>query len=135
MSEKRVTVWVQRFNDRKHLVLQWLDPVTGKRRSRSAGTADERKADQARADKEYELNNGLHAEPSKLTWEVFRELFEDEFLPSRRPGTQKLYRETLDAFEAVCKPKRLGQVNERMASAFAAGLLKGKAEGGKAMQV
>jgi hypothetical protein len=44
MPEKRVSVWVQRFNDRPHLVLQWLDPDTGKRKSQSAGTADEKEA-------------------------------------------------------------------------------------------
>ena len=42
MAEKRVTVWVQRFKDREALVLQWLDPDTGKRKSKSAGTADEK---------------------------------------------------------------------------------------------
>jgi hypothetical protein len=31
MPERRVMVWVQRFKDRKHLMLQWLDPDTGKR--------------------------------------------------------------------------------------------------------
>ena len=47
--EKRITVWVQRFKDRPHLVLQWLNPDTGKRKSRSAGTADEKEAEDARA--------------------------------------------------------------------------------------
>ena len=40
MSEvhgKRVTVWVQFFGDRPYLMLQWHDPVTGKRKSKSAG--------------------------------------------------------------------------------------------------
>ena len=40
MPEKRVTVWVQRFPDRSYLMLQWLDPDTGRRKSKSAGTAD-----------------------------------------------------------------------------------------------
>ena len=38
MPDERVTVWVQRFKDRQHLMLQWIDPDTGKRKSRSAGT-------------------------------------------------------------------------------------------------
>ena len=50
MSEKRVTVWVQRFKDRASLMLQWIEPDTGKRRSRSAGTDDDKEAEQARAD-------------------------------------------------------------------------------------
>jgi hypothetical protein len=50
MAEKRITVWVQAFKDRTTLVLQWLDPLTGKRRSQSAGTADAGIAENARVD-------------------------------------------------------------------------------------
>jgi hypothetical protein len=28
MSEKRATVWVQKFKDRPNLMLQWNDPFT-----------------------------------------------------------------------------------------------------------
>jgi hypothetical protein len=41
-EERRIRVWIQRFTDRPHLVLQWHDPETGKRRSQSAETADEK---------------------------------------------------------------------------------------------
>src|SRR5262245_52011516 len=69
MPEKRVTVWVQRFNDRAHLVLQWTDPDTGRRKSKSAGTADEGEAERKRADLEYELNHGRYVEASRMNWE------------------------------------------------------------------
>ena len=36
-SGKRVVVWVQNFPDRPHLMLQWHDPETGKRKSKTAG--------------------------------------------------------------------------------------------------
>ena len=71
----RITVWVQQFNDRKNLMLQWTDPETGKRTTRSARTADPKLAEKARADLEYELNNGMYGEPSKLSWQQFREMF------------------------------------------------------------
>jgi integrase len=58
MSEQRVTVWVQRFKDRAHLMLQWIDPDTGRRKSRSAQTA--------RADLEYELSHGTYQEALDL---------------------------------------------------------------------
>jgi len=32
VAEKRIKVWVQKFPDRKNLVLQWHDPDTGKRK-------------------------------------------------------------------------------------------------------
>ena len=81
MSEKRINVWVQRFPDRRNLVLQWIDPDTGRRRSRSARTSKAEGAEKARADLEYELNHGQYQEPSKLDWDRFRELFEAEYLP------------------------------------------------------
>src|SRR5438876_8739035 len=120
MTDKRITVWVQRFADRKHLMLQWLDPDTGKRKSRSAGTADDGEAEKARADLEYELNHGLHQEVSRMSWERFRELFEDEYLSGVREGTRRNHRATLDAFEKHCSPKSVRTVNERTVSAFVA---------------
>jgi integrase len=124
MPEKRVTVWVQRFRDRAHLVLQWIDPDTGKRKSKSAETADPGEAERKRADHEYELNHGRYQEASRMSWERFRELFEAEYLPGVREGTRKVYRNVFRLFEEVCNPKALRSVNERTVSAFASGLRK-----------
>jgi integrase len=120
MLERRVTVWVQRFKDRPHLMLQWSDPETGRRKSKSAGTADEGEAE--RADLEYELNHGLHKQTAQMSWERFRELFEQEFVAQRRANTRRNYRVTLDLFEQVCRPSSLRSVSGRTVSAFAAGL-------------
>jgi integrase len=124
MSEKRVTVWVQRFKDRSTLVLQWIDPETGQRKSKSAGTADPDQADKARADLEYELTHGKYLEASRMTWERFREVFESEYLTGCRPGTRKCYGNTLDWFEELCKPGALRSVNERTISRFVGELRK-----------
>jgi hypothetical protein len=63
MSEnhsKRVVVWVQALPDRCNLTLQWHDPLTGRRRCKTAGTADRGEAEARRADLEYELNHGQY---------------------------------------------------------------------------
>src|SRR5262249_28930084 len=133
MSDKRITVWVQRFPDRANLMLQWHDPETGRRKSKSAETADEGQAEKARADLEYELNNGLHKEASRLSWEKFRELFEAEFLPSRRERTREGYRNVFGLFERICNPRSLRAINERTVSAFAAGLWKEPGKTGNGM--
>src|SRR5262245_43587325 len=122
MADKRITVWVQRFADRASLMLQWTDPDTGKRKSKSAGTADPEVAETARADLEYELNNGLHKETARMSWEKFRELFEAEYLPGAKPGTRACYKALFDHFEALCRPSRLSGITERTLSAFLAGL-------------
>jgi integrase len=122
MTEKRVTVWVQRFKDRASLMLQWTDPDTGRRKSRSAGTDDEQEAEQARADLEYELNHGKYQEASRMSWERFRELFEAEYLSNLRQGTRERYDDVLDLFESLCHPARLRSINERIVSQFAAAM-------------
>ena len=104
MAAKRVTVWVQRFKDRPHLMLQWTDPDTGKRKSKSAETADEKEAEQARADLEYELNHGKYQEASRMFWERFRELFEDERVAGKRPYTRGNFTAAFDLFERLCHP-------------------------------
>jgi integrase len=103
-------------------MLQWLDPETGRRKSKSAETADPEKAEKARADLEYELNHGKYQEASRMTWERFRELFEAEYVATLRPHTQENYRITLDLFEELCHPAKLRAINERTISTFAAAM-------------
>ena len=132
MPEERVTVWVQRVKDRSSLMLQWIYPDTGKRKSKSAGTADEKDAEQARADLEYELNHGKYQEASRMSWERFRELFEDEYVAAKRQNTRENYTATFDLFERLCNPGALKSVSERTVSAFAAAMRKEPGRGGNA---
>jgi hypothetical protein len=107
MSEKRVTVWVQKFKERSNLMLQWSDPFTGQRKSKSAETNIRAVAEMKRTELEYELNHGLHKEASRMSWERFRELFEAECVSGRRQNTRDNYAESLDAFERLCNPSSL----------------------------
>jgi integrase len=122
MAEKRVTVWVQRFKDRSTLQLQWNDPETGRRKTRSAGSSDLAEAEDARADLEYELNHGKYRESSRMAWDRFRELFEVEYVAPLRDNTRLNYDYALDHFEAICNPRRLDGITARTLSAFVAGL-------------
>jgi integrase len=132
MSE-RVRVWVQRFADREALQLQWICPASGRRRTRSAKTADPDRAERARSDLEYELNHGLHRETAHVSWERFRECFEAEYYPGIRADTRRVYRVTLNHFERICTPSGLAGITARTVSAFVAGLRKlpGRGPGGK----
>jgi integrase len=122
MPDKRVTCWVCRFADRKALMLQWVDPDTDRTKSRSARTDNAKEAEKARADLEYELNHGQYQESSRMAWSRFREIFEADYVATRRPNTRRSYECTLDAFEEICQPARLRSVEERMLSQFATGL-------------
>lgn len=131
MATRRTRVWIQQFRDRPSLVLQWIDPETLKRKSKSAGTADPKEAEVKRADLEYELNNGRHVEASKMAWSVFREAFEREYVGGLRPATRQYYARTLNAFERICQPARLDKIDVRMVSRFAAGLREQPIRGGR----
>lgn len=127
-ANRRVTVWVQHFKDREHLVLQWIDPDTGKRKSKSAETSYRPMAEAKARELEYELNHGLYQEASNMPWEKFRGLFEAEFVSGRRPGTQENYRDTFSVFERLCNVTSLRNVTARTISAFVGALRK---EGGR----
>jgi integrase len=131
MPEKRVVVWVQRFKDRTHLMLQWIDPDTGKRKSKSAVTADEKEAEQARADLEADLNHGRYQEASRMSWEAFRDLFEEEYAAGKRPNTRRNYADTFNLFERLCNPGRLRAITERTVSTFAAAMRRLELPSGK----
>ena len=128
---KRVRVWVQVFRDRSTLQLQWTDPDSGKRRTQSAETADAAEAEQARSDLEYEINNGLHHDTSRMSWETFRESFEHEYLSGCRENTRSGYKVTFDTFERLCHPQSLRAITARTLSAFVGSLRKlpGRSEG------
>jgi integrase len=123
MSEKRITVWVQKFPDRRNLVLRWTDPINNRRiKSKSTGTADPKEAEAARIDLEADLNNGRYQDAARISWERFRELFEEEYLPNCRPTTRRQFQNTFRLLEEVCNPRTLRSINERVLSAFVAGL-------------
>ena len=124
MPEHRVIVWVQNRGDRPYLSLEWHDPTTGRRRSKSAETCNPIDAEKARADLEYELNHGLHADASGMSWEKFRELFEEEHLQTRRLNTRENYDAAFDWLEKTVRPRGLRFVNERLVSAFASAMHK-----------
>jgi integrase len=127
----RIVVWVQKFRDRDTLMLQWHDPITGKRKSQSTGTSHRGLAEMKKTELEYELNHNLHHEASRMRWERFRELFEEEHIAARRENTRENYKAMFDLFERLCRPSSLRSISERTISQFAAALRRepGRARG------
>jgi integrase len=103
-------------------MLQWIEPETGRRKSKSAETADQKKAEAARGDLEADLNNGRYAEASRMTWERFRELFEEEYVAGCRANTRLIYGNSFDLFEELCQPGKLRSITSRTVSKFAAAM-------------
>jgi integrase len=134
MSEKRVSVWIHHYADRAHLILMWVDPDTGRRKSKSAETADPKVAEDKRVDLESDLNNGRHQEASRMAWERFRELITEQYVSQLRPATRHVYANVFNLFERICNPRRLRSITEQTISTFATGLRKTAGNGGGTMQ-
>lgn len=117
-------VWVQRFRDRPALMLQWIDPETGKRKSKSTGTNDPVEAERQRILLADELEKGRHVGASKMTWARFRELYETEKLSGDGEKNRQKALIAFDRFEKECSPKSLAKINERTLSAFSNALRK-----------
>lgn len=108
MEEIRVTV--VKFGDRKHLQMQYRDPITGKKKTRSTRTTSHRDAERAAAKWEAELREGRYKPPSKVTWEEFRRRYEDEVLPSHAENTDGKVASVFNAVEKFLNPDRLCQI-------------------------
>lgn len=118
MARKQVVVWVQSIPGRPFLYLQWHDPTTGKRRSRSTGTANPDEAERLRADLEYEFRHRLYVEPSRTPWPEFVRRYLAEVMASRRPNTQRAAKRVLEQFGKLANIKTMEDVNERAVSQF-----------------
>jgi len=119
-------VHVTRYRDRTNLVLYYVDPITEKRITRSAGTANEREAERAAAEWESDLRSDRQSD-ERITWEAFRDRVEDEKLPAVAPGTRKTYAAVMNSVELHLAPARLAAVGTPAAIAqYVASLRKGK---------
>jgi hypothetical protein len=77
MSDE-IKVTVCKYPDRENLVLRYIDPVSGKQKTKSAGTPDESEAIGKAAVWQDELTSGRYQAPSRLTWAEFRKRYERE---------------------------------------------------------
>jgi integrase len=119
MSDGEIKVTVIKYPDRGNLVLCYVDPVSGKRKTRSAKTANEKAAWKAAAAWEDELRAGPLCPPSKVTWQQFRERYETEHLANLKPKTRESACNALDAIERHLSPDLLRKVNAGALSTFA----------------
>lgn len=120
---KAVTVWVSDRPNR-FLALEWHDPITGARRTRSAKTNDRDEAARLAAELQANLNAGIERSGDSVSWERFREAFLAEYAAGLRPRSVEKYRTVFDRFEAICGPTRLDRIDERTLTAFVVGMRK-----------
>ena len=125
---EEIRVRVVEFGDRQHYQMQWRDPITGRKKTKTTkiertGRAKEQKeAEKAAAQLEADLQADRHHEPSKLTWTEFRERYENEVLASLAPGTDTKVFYLFNRLERILSPQRLRDVTAERLSFFQAEL-------------
>ena len=120
--QNEIKVIVVKYPDRTNLVMRFVDPVSGKQVSRSAGTRNKRQAERNAAKWEAELREGRFKPDSKTSWADFRERFEDEVLPGLAVNTGNLFGTTFNAIERIIGPKHLRDLSSDQISRFQADL-------------
>jgi len=89
----------------------WIDPETGQRREKSTKTKSGRDAERFAARLEKELRDGTYADPSRVTWEVFRDRYECEVLAGLADTTADKASTVFNAVEDIIGPRLLRQVD------------------------
>lgn len=122
MWNERITVRVFKYPDRAQLVLRYEDPVTGKQKTKSAGTTNPKDAARAAALWEAELRTGRNRQSAKITWDEFRERYEQEKLASLSEHTVASTATVFNHVERLIDPKNLLVLDEETLSHFQAQL-------------
>ncbi|MBP60391.1 MAG: hypothetical protein CMJ62_02590 [Planctomycetaceae bacterium] len=108
-----IKVKVVEFRDRKNYMMQFADPVTGRKRTRSTKVErtgrkrDRNEAERVAAKWEADLREGRYKEPSKVTWAEFRDRYEDEVLASLADRTEQKVCGIFNMLEDLLSPSRL----------------------------
>jgi integrase len=107
---------------KKHLMLRYIDPMTGKQKHRSAGTALRKDAIKAAGKWEAELREGRYAAPINMAWSAFRERYEDEVLSALAIKTDAKVSTVFNSIEKIVSPKKLADLTPARLSHYQAKL-------------
>jgi integrase len=108
-----IKVNVVEFGDRRHYQMQYVDPLTGRKKTRSTGISktglkrDRTEAERVAAKWEAELREGRYCDPCKTSWDQFRNRYESEVLPSLAEGTDKKVFTVFNSVAKLLSPSKL----------------------------
>ena len=115
-----IRVRVNSYGPGRPLSLVFFDPISGRKKAKSAGTTDWREAERLAGELEKELRSGRYAPPSKLTWADFRKRFESEKGPTLSRKTRECFKSAANHMERLLNPDRLAKLTAATISRFAA---------------
>lgn len=110
-------------------MLRYIDPMSGKQKSKSAGTADRSDAEKAAGKWEDQLREGRYRPGSKLAWSDFRQRYDDEALDGLADATARKVLGIFNSIESILSPHRLRDLTESRISFYQSELRRlGKSE-------
>jgi integrase len=106
---RKVRVCTFRRADRPTYEMQWKDPITGLKQTRTTDCTRKKDADREAIKLENELAEGavVTKETDTITWAAFREFLENKVYRNQRIKTQWKTQSTLNAIERIVNPKLL----------------------------
>jgi integrase len=113
-----VKVSVVKYPDREHLMLRWRDPLTGKSRCKTSGTAKRREAERKAAALEREILDGHHGPAARMGWSDFREYHEKHCLSAMKDKSVDAYATALNVYERFQKPSRVSDISAARITAW-----------------
>jgi integrase len=112
-------VCLMRREGRANWEMQWKDPVTGKKITRSTGTPMKRDAERIAARIEGEINSGDGLlETSRLTWDEFVAKYRAEVLDGQSRGGRDKMLSVLRCFKKLVNPAKLAVVGPQQVGQF-----------------
>ena len=113
------TVYVVPRRGKRNIELRWIDPDTGKWRSRSAGTKVKREAERQAAKIEQQIADGTFSENVRSSWEDFTHRYKTEHLESLAKASYTKVVASLHWVERVLRPKLVKSINTAALSKLA----------------
>jgi integrase len=120
---KKITVTVVNYG-RKHLMLRWTDPTTGKRKTESSECDGIRAAHIAAQKKEDELNAKQPKGTGSIALSDFVDVYTDDHLSSLAVSSMNRALSALNVLRTEMDPQTLADVTGSVLSTFAARLRK-----------
>jgi hypothetical protein len=118
---RKVRVCTFKRDGRKNYEMQWKDPITGLKQTRTTGCPKKKEADRVAIALENEIAAGatITKETDTITWAAFRKFFEDKVYRTQRIKTQWKSQSTFNAVERLINPMLLSSLcNDDIISDF-----------------
>lgn len=117
-----ITLSLMRRDGRRNWECQWKDPVTGRKKTRTTGTANRREAERFLGALQDKLNSNQYEEHQYATWKTVADRYQEEVLASLAQKTLNKFKTTRNAIDEIISPKMARSLDSSQVSRFQSAL-------------